>query len=277
MSVMKIVGVVAVSVGMLTAAPAAVAAPPSNDDFEGAELLGDAPFFVAGTTADSTIQAGEPDHGPQSVWYAFQPSRTGRVALRLAGPASSSAWLRVYTGSSLSALTPTRVSNGPIYGRLMFDAVANQTYRVAVVNDPHSSASTFELSGKWIVPPPNDAFAGATPIRVPGTYRGSLRNATVEAREHSRNKHSLWYRFRPRRTARLTIKLALAAYDPQMQLYTGRKLSRLELVKRTGPSGERSLSPMRVTVRRGVLYHLAVDADAMDRPGFVLRLSSTTA
>lgn len=288
MRVVRILWALVVSAGTLAAAPTAGAAPPPNDGFAQAAPLGDAPFTVAGTVAEATTEPGEPEHGAQTVWYAFRPSRTGRVALEVANAPAMEPRISVYTGSALSALEPATVSRGPLPARVAFDAVAGETYRVAIAHydcavsgdgedrvvECEEGASSFELRGRPAPAPRNDALRDAAPIRIPSEHDGSLADATTEPGEHRRPAHSLWYRFRPQRTGRLTIDFAATGYDCKMRLYTGRSLGGLELVKVGGaPHADASTRPMRLTVRRGVLYRLAVGCLEMERADFVLTLS----
>src|SRR5215211_5609131 len=85
----------AVTAGLLAFAAPASAAPPGNDNFENAAPLGQPVAQVTGTVDQATRQEGEPVHGLQTVWYAFQPSTTQRVAARSSGAwCPSASWPR---------------------------------------------------------------------------------------------------------------------------------------------------------------------------------------
>jgi hypothetical protein len=59
-----------------------------------------------------------------------------------------------------------------------------------------------------------------------------------------------------------------------MRLYTGRTLRGLRLVKVGGSVyADGPTEPMRLTLRRGVLYHLALNCEEMERSTFVLTVS----
>jgi hypothetical protein len=274
MRIVKLACVLAVTVVMSALAPAAFAAPPANDAFDKAAPFGDAPSSVSGTLAEATTQAGEPAHGSQTVWYVFRPTVTARVAFEVPDAPGMEAVLSVYTGSTLSALQLVGRHEGwP--ARVAFEASAGRSYRIAIgkVADP-SGGTTFVLRNRLAPLPPNDAFGKATRIRIPGEYPGNLADATAEPGEDAHHTHSVWYRFRPRRTGKLTIDLTVVGYGCQMQLYTGRSLRALKLVKRgAGDVADALPPPMRLTVRRGVRYHLALDCNTLEWGDFALTLS----
>jgi hypothetical protein len=274
MRVVKFACVLVVTVVMSALVPAAFAAPPANDDFEKAASFGDAPSSVSGTLAEATTQAGEPAHGSQTVWYVFRPTVTARVAFEVPDAPGMEAALSVYTGSTLAALQLVGRHEGwP--ARVAFDASAGQSYRIAIGKVQGSSGgTTFVLRNRLAPLPANDAFANATRLRIPGEYPGNLLDATAEPGEDAHHTHSLWYRFRPRRTGKLTIDFAVVGYDCKMQLYTGRSLRALKLVKRgAGDVADALPPPMRLTVRRGVRYHLALDCNELEWGDFALTLS----
>ena len=278
-----------VTAAMLVSAPAASAAPPPNDDFEHAAPLGDAPVLVSGTVTEATHEAGEPYHGEGTVWYVFRPSRTARIAFHVTNAPGMDPRVSVYTGAAVSTLTALPVTRGPLPARVAFKAVAGQSYHVAIAHydclissedpipDCEAGGSTFDLRVEAAPRPRNDAFANAKPIRIPGEHGGDLLNATGEPGEYRNHSHSVWYRLRPRRTGKLTLAFAVLGYDCKMRLYTGRKLRRLKLVKVGGSAyAEGPAEPMRLTVRRGVLYHLALNCEEMERSTYVLRIRRRT-
>lgn len=286
MRVVKALFGMAVMAGMLVTAPAASAAPPPNDDFAQAAPLGDAPVLVSGTVTEATREPGEPYHGAPTVWYVFRPSRTARVAFQVANAPGMDPRVSVYTGTAVSTLKPLPVTYGPLPARVAFEAVAGESYHVAIAHydclissdnpipDCKDGGSTFDLQVELAPQPRNDGFANATPIRIPGEFAGDLLNATGEPGEHRTHRHSVWYRFRPRRTGRLTLDFGASGYDCKMRLYTGRQLRDLTLVKVGGSAyADGPTEPMRLTVRRGVLYHLALNCEEMERSTYVLTVS----
>jgi hypothetical protein len=286
MRVVKVLSGLAVTTWMLVTAPAAFAAPPPNDDFAHAAPLGDAPVLISGTVTDASREPGEPYHGAQTVWYVFRPSRTARVAFHVTNAPAMEPRVSVYRGTTVSMLNPLPVTRGPLPARVAFEAVAGESYHVAIAHydcllssenpipDCEEGGSTFDLRLESAPPPRNDAFANAKAIRIPGEFAGDLLNATGEPGEYEHHSHSVWYRFRSRRTGTLTLDFAVGGYDCKMRLYTGRELWALKVVKVGGSAyADGPTEPMRLTVRRGVLYHLALNCEEMERSTYALTVS----
>ncbi len=256
----------ALTAGTLTAVPAAsAAAPPANDAFETPSVLGDA--RVTGTVAEATRQAGEPEHGSESVWYVHRPSTSGRIAVRMP-PAGGWGVVSVYTGASLATLQPVgRAFDNGYGGRVAFDAVAGQDYRIAVANRCQGCGpARFDLEVRPAPLPANDDFSAARTLRIPGEYKGNVADATAELGEAERHRHSVWYRIKPRRTGDLTIDLdGRRCGGASMTLYTGSELQSLRRV--------RSGDPIRLKARRGRVYRLVVDCTRPGLGDFVVSLS----
>ena len=244
-------GTVAVAAWMAAVAAPAVAAPPPNDLFENAIPLGDAPVEVSTTTFSASRQPGEPIHGQQTVWYAYRPTVSQRVAVEAQAPDGSPRVVAVYTGSSLSDLERVGV-NASSEARVAFDATAGETHWIAGGRTYYTGPYVIRIRPMPL--PSNDAFDDAITLRVPGEHAGNLADATAELGEPS-GEHTTWYRFRARRTGRLWLEATgSCAY---VSLYKGRSVDALEPVKMT-PFGA-------FRARRGSVYHASVDCPY---PGF---------
>lgn len=244
-------GAVALMASMAAIAAPAVAAPPSNDLFENAAPLGDAPVEVSTTTFGASRQPGEPIHGLQSVWYAYRPTVSQRVAVEAQAIDGSERVVAVYTGPSLLELARVGIGQSS-EARVAFEATAGETYWIA---GGHSySGGPYMLRIRPMPLPSNDAFDDALRLPVPGEHAANLADATTELGE-PRAKHTVWYRFRARRTGRLWLNATGACAE--VSLYTGSALDDLEAVK-VGWSGS-------FQARRGRVYHASV---ACSFPGF---------
>lgn len=249
------------TVAFLVLASTASAAPPPNDNFEQAESLPEAPTTVDGRLDEATRQPGEPAHsgsGPHTVWYVYRPAQSGRVAV-----AANNFNRDAYRGSGLGALQ--KVGDQDACGNLVFDANAGESYWIAVSSfgTITQAPAPFKLTLKPAPRPLNDAFGDASRVRLFGTYTGSTCQATKEFGEpqHRRGTdpgRSLWFRFRPRRTQRLTLDTALSDFDTLLAVYRGRDLSRLRVVARDDDSGPGTTSLIRFTARRGTTYSIAL-------------------
>ena len=103
--------VAAVPALLLTAGPAAAAAP-SNDEIGAATEIGQLPFFDAldlslATWNFSTDSSACSFNQAQSVWYTFTPATDQKVAFDLSASPSFLA-IDVFTGSPVSASTQNR-------------------------------------------------------------------------------------------------------------------------------------------------------------------------
>jgi len=133
---------------------------PDNDEFADAKTLaGSLSSLVAGSTAQATKQASEPNHagdaGGHSVWYSWTPSNSGLVHLSLCSnllDGSLNSLLVVYTGSTIGGLAPVASNDdaGTCWSTdsaLDFTASAGTTYRIAV-DGKGGSAGDFHLAFK---------------------------------------------------------------------------------------------------------------------------------
>jgi PKD repeat protein len=103
-----------VVIGTLVApgATSAAAIPPANDDFASATRVTTLPFSEQIDLAAATVEPGEPAgtncFGEEplyaSAWYAFTPAADGQLQV-LTYAHFENAWVTIYTGSSIDALT----------------------------------------------------------------------------------------------------------------------------------------------------------------------------
>jgi sugar lactone lactonase YvrE len=130
---------------------------PANDAFANAIALTGTNFNVTGTNIGATKERNEPNHagnsGGHSVWWSWTAPVNGTMTLNTFG-SSFDTLLAVYTGSSVSALTP--VVSDDDYGTnltslVVFGAKAGVTYRIAV--DGYNGASgSIQLNLAWAPP-----------------------------------------------------------------------------------------------------------------------------
>jgi len=110
----------------------------ANDDFASATILTGASVSVTADNADATKETGEPDHagdsGGASVWWSWTAPADGVVQIDTVGSTFDTI-LGIYTGSAVSSLSLVGENDdgGWDYtSRVTFDAVAGQTYLIAV-------------------------------------------------------------------------------------------------------------------------------------------------
>ena len=168
----------ATSCGFAFAAPAAFAAPPSNDDFADAATIPGDSATVAGTNAEATAEPGEPNHDDDtpvaSVWYRWTPSADYETTIDLCGSNYDSI-LAVYTGSALGSLTRVASNDDSssctvAQSRVEFEADGGTTYWIAVDGFGGATGTIdLDISTVLIPPPPPPGPAEVFYVRMGGT------------------------------------------------------------------------------------------------------------
>jgi hypothetical protein len=220
----------------------ASAAPPENDNFADAQVVGPGvPVAVAATTVDSTAEAGEPPHfstnpATHTVWYSWTPavSMTAVVDVCDRDPAIEFTTEAVYTGNALNALTPVASTAGECI--LRFTAVAGQNYKIAIDHNNEVGAFTFRL--RELTPPPNDNFVNAMTLPSSLSFSISRSNvdSTTESGEPSVNNpgsgRSVWFNWTAPTNA--SVRLDLCDFDARsgpsnraVSVWTGTALANL--------------------------------------------------
>ena len=137
-----------------------------NDDFsEAITITGEKITTPVIGNILATKEPGEPDHagnlGGKSVWWKWTAPRTGRVQLDTLG-SSFDTLLAVYTGVSYTGVSVANLtevaSNDDLeltknqyHSSLVFDAVQDETYYIAVDGCRYTSVSFFINSGRTVL------------------------------------------------------------------------------------------------------------------------------
>lgn len=123
----------------------AAAAAPSNDAFANAIVWnadeGESLVYPRGATAEASEPAPGGRAAAKSLWWAWTPQTTRRARIWMETENTGLlARLAVYRGSALNSLTPiaAQTSDGH-WGRLEFDVLAGETYRI-VLDTPSIAA-----------------------------------------------------------------------------------------------------------------------------------------
>jgi hypothetical protein len=234
------VAIIAVAFACSTGAATALAAPPANDNFANATVIGTLPFSDNGVdTTQATTEPGEPigcGFAPfwgNTVWYTITP--TSSEVLRFGTGASTYLpVVNIYTGSSLGSLSLVQCTSFGA-GSNALHATANTTYYVQIGN-MFSSGGTLNLSVAAVPPPPNDDFANATvisPSSLPFSDNESMVASTTEQGEPSPScgshplPNSIWYSFTPSSTGSYTATMGDPFGYGTEAVYSGTTLSNL--------------------------------------------------
>jgi hypothetical protein len=231
-------------VALFALAGSAQAAAPGNDDFANAIALSGSSGSESGSNVDATAQAGEPqnhaaeldaqggDLGNTSVWYEWTAPTSGLVGFDTEDVTTDyDTVLGVYTGS-LGSLNEVEFNDdyggSGLSSRVVFNAVAGQTYKISVagccgVPATGSSASgAFTLKWGTASRPGNDDFALSTPIAgSTGTQAGNNFDATEqpgEPRNHLKGADlgadSVWYSWTAPTSGRYVFTAPGTSFDP---------------------------------------------------------------
>jgi hypothetical protein len=143
---------------ILTAPSPAVAAPPVNDDFDGAVAFGAVPFEATEDTTEATEAADDPDPScvpepvTHTVWYSVTLAATTEIAVDTSGSDYDTV-LSAWTGPR-GALDEVACNDdsGGLQSRIRFTAAAGVTYHLLVGAFPGSPPGTLVLHGQALPP-----------------------------------------------------------------------------------------------------------------------------
>jgi PKD repeat protein len=215
----------------------ALAAAPSNDDFDNATLIENLPFSDNLDTREAAAAADDPttctNNG--SVWYRFTPSSDTRVVAETSGSGYATA-LSVYTGSrGVLEQVPGACNDYP--PRVVFNATANTTYYFLVgICCGHGGTGGGDLafSVTELEAPDNDDFGNAARISaLPFSDTVDISGATRQTGEPTaicgNPAGTVWYAFTPAETGSITAAPSGVTW-PLVAAYTGSSLADLREV-----------------------------------------------
>jgi alpha-tubulin suppressor-like RCC1 family protein/uncharacterized protein YkwD/thiol-disulfide isomerase/thioredoxin/plastocyanin/uncharacterized membrane protein YphA (DoxX/SURF4 family) len=247
---------------------------PDNDDFAAAMPL-NLPASVSGDNMLATMEEGEPStycwgEMTHTVWYELTPTINGL----LAASAQSTAFdpgIELYTlvegeGTPFERLNPAAECD--YYGelwRLSTAVQAGQKYYLRVGVYGATAGGEFTLDIALYESPPNDNFADAANLNVPGSTAGTTRGATTEPDEMlewtacRRVEHTVWFKFIPQASGEILLGVE-AGFQPWAFLYEGESLESLTMFWGTNIySPEPSIGGW--MVEAGHTYYLQVGTD----------------
>ncbi|GAB1639688.1 Calx-beta domain-containing protein [Krasilnikovia sp. MM14-A1259] len=269
----------------LAATPAL--AGPANDNFAFAQFLPGTNDAVGGRNDNgATAEPGEPAHAGTpahaSLWYRWTAPATGKAIFRtINGNTSLDTVLSVYTGSSLSALTPVAENDdaqGTRQSQVVFKATKGIEYKIAV-DGFGSNTGSFKLT--WTG---NDDLAAAQTLPGPtGSFLAvgaDIDGASAEPGEPAHAgqaaAHSIWYRWVAPANGIAEFAAVQGGFDSRIAAYAGTGFGALRLVAQNNdqqPGNTRARIVF--AAKAGTEYRVAVDG-ANGAQGFdVIRYSLT--
>lgn len=237
---------------LLAGAATASAAPPANDNFSAAQVIGPAlPISVPASNVEATAQLpAEPNvagNVPVStVWFRWTAPAAGPVVVNMCdagftGPSFASPRFAVWTGAALNALTEVEAQSGDCL--LRFGAVGGTVYTIQVDYGSYQGNFTFRM--RQLAPPANDNFASATvigpglPVSIPSTNLDSTYQAGEPAGlGGASSSRSVWYRWTAPAAGQVRFDVCdftriSGAANKALGVYTGAALGALATVGTT--------------------------------------------
>ena len=262
--------------------------PPPNDDFANAQAISGSSATLTGVTDAATAEPGEPIHGgfwpaSASIWYRWTAPSSGPTVIDTQG--SEFGWnstLGVYTGSSLGTLHRVASSDdfydftsSTTYSRVIFQAVAGTTYRIAVDRvEGYSGDVQLRLN-----PPPLSGDDFGDDAQFSSWHSGSISWDNGGAtREPGESNHagdpggsSVWFHWRTTHDGILTLSTEGSSLDTLLAVYSGDSLGSLTPIAWSNDWDGNRWSYVRIEVRRGQLLRIAVDGVGGVEGAFRLR------
>jgi len=252
---------------------------PPNDKFSRAIPIDGASAVVTGSTTDSLLELGEPDHTEGasttygSVWWTWTAPASGTARMRATSISGSSGGLLVvYVGSELTTLRRMPRTTADSLASVTFPALAGTTYSIAVVTfqSPGGGATSLEVT---LEPgPANDNFAQRKPLAgVDITASGETTGATREIDEPDHiaapllksSGTTLWWTWTAPADGSIEIKTRGTNLLTTISAYTGDSLASLTRVGGGfGQSGSNDAAIARFRVESGVAYQIVLDTQA---------------
>lgn len=240
--------------------------PPPNDHFSNAIVITTITAGEIGSNSRSTSEAGEPAHFPdneasRSVWWRWTAPSNMNASVSTDG-SSFDTLLAVYTGTSVSSLTPIAFDDDSGVGnnsRVAFPATAGVTYHIAVDGFTADTGEIqLNLNPAW-----NDQFANCLVITgAVGAVSGSTRGATRQSGEpvHAgvTGSGSIWFCWTAPRNASFTFDTSGSSFDTLLGIYTGSAVNALTPLASDNNSGSNGASRVMLNAVSNTLYRIAV-------------------
>ena len=257
---------------------------PGNAMFEQREVLtGAAPSVISQLGGPDPNEAGEPAEpggGDRSVWYAWTAPTNGSATILTCGQSStvSNTHLGVYTGTSVSALTPVAINDdtpgcviasGNHRGSsVTFDTIAGTTYQIRVGRGGTAVDFRLRINPTAL---PHDELAGARQLRGNSPAADeSTAGASHETAEPFApvpfSGGSLWYRWTaPFGGQATSVDTCSSAVPTRLRVFTGTTFANLQPAGTSNDAACPSGSRVTLTPTAGSSYLVQADNETADQ------------
>lgn len=234
---------------------------------------------VTGSNVGGTAEGGEPIHAGKhsalnSVWWRYTPTASGPITIDTLG-SNFDTVLAVYRGSSVASLVEVASNDDADYytiqSQLTFNGTAGVEYQIAVAGYMNEAGNIrLSFHGGAAAAPDNDNFVDRRNINPPSrvgsrrTVTGSTMLATAERFEpyHAgwrNSRNSVWYRFTPQSTGRVTIDTRGSDFDTILAVYSRNSLRHLtEVASNNNTVGLGRQSRVSFRALAGRQYQIAI-------------------
>jgi len=204
----------------------ALAAPPSNDDFVNATIIGALPFSDSVDNTQATLEAGESfycNYSPQTVWYSFTATSDAVLRADMTGSSFSDTNLVVYRdgGGGIGSLSFLQCAypDSPA----IFNVQAGITYYLQAGNI-YSGGGDLHVNLQEIPTPPNDNFDSATIIGMLPFNDSVDITAALREPDEPHNcydpAYTVWYSFTPAADVVIRADMAGSSFsDNNLNIY----------------------------------------------------------
>jgi hypothetical protein len=238
---------------------------PANDQFSSAVVLNGNAGSLAGNNTNATLEPSESGTSIETtVWYRWKPTESGTAKITVNQHAFDSE-IRVYTGSSVSALTlvaSNNDANGSLQSEVEFAIAGGKTYQIQV-DGFQFDYGPFRLSYA-VSRPANDDFANATAITdtcacpIAASTVGATGQAGESATAFGDGDATLWYSWTASAAGVARFSTAGSNFDTTLTAYTGSALTGLTQVAASDDFGGTDQSQITFVLTAPGTYRIRV-------------------
>ena len=217
-----------------------LASPPTNDNFDSAEVISSLPFSATVDVVEATMESGEPNYSclyvSNTVWYSFTTSQTMNVKVDTQG-STTFGGVAVFRASGPGFWGLSLIGCTSFEPSFFFTTEPGQTYYFQV-GSGDQFAGTIQFNLAEIPPPPNDDFENSTSIPgLPFEETADTTAASTQNGEPSPNcsfnsiRKSVWYAYTSVSGESISASIRGASFYTIMAVYTGNSLDSLNQLK----------------------------------------------